>query len=111
MPVKFNNPAAFEPFSEPVVWRQDAAPHRQGTFSAVVLCGAVDSAGAGPALSPFVADVWTVHAPTACALAAGVAVGDSIRRMVGGDVLTVQSIVRDEGGFWLHCTAAERSPV
>jgi len=24
MPVKFNNPAAFEPFSEPVVWRQDA---------------------------------------------------------------------------------------
>lgn len=110
MVVDFENDAAFEPMGEPVVWRQDAEPHRTGTFSAVVTRGAVDSASAGPALSPFVADVWTVHAPTACALAAGVAVGDSIRRMVG-DVLTVQSIVRDEGGFWLHCTAAERSPV
>lgn len=109
-PIDFENVTAFEPMSEPVVWRQDAASHRSGTFNAVVLHGAVDSSSAGHALSPVVADVWTVNAPIDCAIAAGVAIGDTLERLESGDLLTVQSVSRNSGGWWLGCTAAERSP-
>lgn len=111
MPVKFNNPAAFEPFSEPVVWRQDAAPHRQGTFAAVVLRGGVNQANAGASAAPLTADVWRVHAPATVALCADIRIGDTLTRVNRKqEVLTVQEIVDDESGWWLNCTAEERSP-
>lgn len=106
----FDSPAAFGPLSEPVVWRQDAAPHRSGTFNAVVLRGGADSESAGHSLSPIVADVWTVNAPVDCAIAAGVVVGDTLERLECGELLTVQSVVKADGSWWLTCTAAERSP-
>ena len=109
-PIDFENVAAFEPLVEPVVWRQDAAPHHEGTFNAIVNRGAVDSATAGSAISPVTADVWSVHAPTGCAIAAGVAIGDTLERLNSGAILTVQRIIQDESGWWLHCTADERSP-
>ena len=109
-PIDFENVAAFEPLVEPVVWRQDAAPHHEGTFNAIVNRGAVDSETAGSSISPVTADVWSVHAPTACAIAAGVTIGDTIKRLNSGATLTVQRIVRDESGWWLQCTADERAP-
>ena len=109
VPVDFENVAAFEPLVEPVVWRQDAAPHHEGTFNAIVMRGAVDSESAGSNLGPVTADVWSVHAPTACAIAAGVTIGDTIERLNSGALLSVQKIIQDESGWWLHCTAEERS--
>ena len=109
-PIDFENVAGFGPLVEPVEWRQDAAPHFTGTFNAIVNRGAVDSATAGSSISSITADVWSVHAPTACAIAAGVTIGDTLKRKDSGMVLTVQRIVRDESGWWLQCTADERSP-
>lgn len=109
-PIDFENVAAFEPLVEPVVWRQDAAPHHEGTFNAIINRGAVDSESAGISTGALTADIWSVHAPTGCAIAAGVEIGDTIERLNSGELLTVQRIVRDVSGFWLQCTAAERSP-
>ena len=111
MRVNFDNSAAFEPFSEPVVWRQDAAPHRTGTFNAVVLRGGVDQANAGASAGPLTADVWRVHAPASVALCADIRIGDTLTRVSRKqEVLTVQEIVDDESGWWLNCTADERAP-
>ena len=100
-PIDFENVAAFEPLVEPVTWRQDALPHLTGTFNAIVTRGAVDSESAGSSIAPIAADVWSVHAPTACAIAAGVSIGDTLERLNSGAVLTVQKIIQDESGWWL----------
>ena len=109
-PIDFENVAAFEPLVEPVVWRQDAAPHLTGTFNAIVTRGSVETQNAGASIAPLTADAWSVHAPTACAIAAEVRIGDTIERLNSGAILTVQVIIQDESGWWLHCSADERSP-
>ena len=53
--VKFENPHAFAPMAEPLKWEQDKAPHRTGTFCAVVLHGSPDSQNAGHPLGSIVA--------------------------------------------------------
>lgn len=107
----FNNPEAFKPFSEPVKWVADAAPHKSGTFTAVVNRGAVDSSSAGASIATVVGDVWSVHADRKTAICAGVKIGDTIHRIgIDGEVLTVQQIIRDDGGWWFICTSNEKVP-
>ena len=44
----FHNPRAFAPMLEPVVWIEDAAPHRRGLINAAVFQGESQSTSAGP---------------------------------------------------------------
>jgi len=105
-------PGFFQPFAEPLKWIQDKAPHRTGTFSAVVLHGAPDSQNAGHPLGSLVADPWTVHVSRDVALVADIRVGDRLCRVgIGAEVLTVQQISRDESGWIVVCTSNERPNV
>ena len=110
--LKFDNPHAFAPMAEPLKWEQDKAPHRTGTFRAVVLHGAPDSQNAGHPLGPIVADPWAVHVPLSVALVADIRVGDRLCRVgIGAEVLTVQQIGRDDSGWLLVCSVRERPTV
>jgi len=110
--IKFDNPRAFAPMAEPVKWRQDAAPHRSAMMRAVVTRGVVESQSAGPSVARITGDVWTVHVRIGEALVDGICVGDTIERVgIGAEVLTVQQIVKDDAGWWIACTADERSPL
>lgn len=103
---------SFRAFEEPLVWRQDKAPHMTGTFSGVVLHGAPDSQSAGNTLSPQLADPWTVTVERHVALIAGIKVGDTLKRVgIDAETLTVQQIARDAMGWLLTCTANERPPL
>ncbi len=107
----FHNAAAMRPMIEPVMWRQDKAPHRKGAFGAVVLHGESQSETAGASRGGFAADPWTVIVPATSALCADVAVGDTLTRLgVDGETLTVQQITRDDTGWTLRCTSEERAP-
>ena len=101
--------AAFTPLAELVKWRQDKAPHLEGSFNAVVLHGSADSQNAGNPLGTIVADPWTVHVALETALVAEIRVGDRLERSgAGGEVLTVQQVSRDDSGWVLVCSANER---
>ena len=101
--------AAFAPASEPLKWTQDKAPHRTGTFNAVVLHGAPDSQNAGHPLGAIVADPWTVHVSLDTALIADIRVGDRLSRVgIGAEVLTVQQVCREDSGWILVCSVNER---
>lgn len=95
----------FSPMAEPVMWTEDASPHRRGTFDAVVLHGGV-STGAGDPVSAMFADAWTVDVPDDVAIAADIRCGDTITR--DGCRLTVQKITRNDDGWILVCTSDER---
>ncbi len=110
--VKFENPHAFAPMAEPLKWEQDKAPHRTGTFCAVVLHGSPDSQNAGHPLGSIVADPWAVSVPLSVALVADIRVGDRLRRIgIGAEVLSVQQISRDDSGWLLVCSVRERPTV
>jgi len=111
-PICFDNPHAFKPLTEPVKWTQDKSPHRTGVFGAVVTQGNVAAQSAGPTAGPVAGDVWTVHVPNSTALVADVREGDTLARVgIGAEVLTVQQIAKCDSGWWLTCTANERSPL
>lgn len=106
-------------FAETIVWKQDKHPHLSGTFHGEVLRGTVDATSAGVPLGPVTADIWRVHIPTAYALALRIVPGDTIElpeRPCLSDArsvvaLSVQSVIGDDSGVWLNCTANERVPV
>lgn len=96
---------------EMLSWRQDKAPHKRGSFRAVVLHGESQSESAGPSRGTVAADLWTVHVPQNVALAAEIATGDTIARLgIAAEELTVQQVSPDETGWVLRCTAKMRSP-
>lgn len=102
---------AFAPMGEMLAWRQDKAPHKRGSFRAVVLHGESQSESAGASRGAVAADPWTVHVPQGVALAAEIATGDTLSRLgLAAEELTVQQITRDETGWVLRCTAKMRSP-
>lgn len=102
---------AFAPMGEMLSWRQDKAPHKRGSFLAVVLHGESQSDAAGPSRGALPADPWSVHIPHTVALAAEISTGDTLLRLgLGAEVLTVQQITPDEAGWILRCTANMRSP-
>lgn len=110
LPVDFDVRNAFEPLAEEVKWTEDAYPHKSGIFRAVVCRGTVDTDGAAGV--GITGDVWTLNADTGTALCAGIRVGDTVERLgVNAATLTVQKTVSDDGGWWIICTAAERSPM
>lgn len=100
---------ALRPLSETLAWRQDRAPHKRGSFRAVVLQGAVDGETAGHPRGSVPADEWTVHLPYAVALAAEIAPGDTISRLgLGAEELAVQEVVPTPTGYLFRCTAKMR---
>lgn len=109
----WNNPCAFEPMLEDVLWTEDAAPHRSGMIRAAVFQGESQSASAGPTLSGVVADPWSVRIPISAALAANIKPGDTLLLGVrhGGAVLVVQQITRIPGWYVVRATAEERAPM
>ena len=109
----WNNPYAFAPMLEDVLWTEDAAPHRSGTIRAAVFQGASQSANAGPSLAGVVADPWTLSVPLSTALAADIKMGDSITLAPhrGGAVLSVQQITRTAMWYIITATAEERAPL
>lgn len=110
MPSMFENVAAFEPMDELVKWRQDKAPHLEGSFRAVVVHGESQSESAGPTRGGMAADPWTVIVETNPAECVGMANGDTIE-LQDGTVLTVQQISRDRFFGWvIRCTANARAP-
>ena len=95
---------------EPVVWTRDAAPHNSATFNA-----AIDERGpsqsAGPTYEPVVADAVKVFVCGGDAMAANIAIGDTLRRM-NGETLTIQQIKRERPfAFILTCTADMKPPL
>lgn len=110
--MNFDNPAAFKPFSQPVVWRQDAAPHMRGTFAAIVLQGESQSQSAGPSVDGILADPWNVFVPLTTAIIAHVKIGDTLTIGPAGaeTELTVQQITRTAYDYVIRCTANERAP-
>lgn len=114
MKVKFVNEAALAPMLRDVIWREDKAPHRRGTFRAQVLHGESQSNNAGPTLAGIVANPWTVRVPTATpenALAKFVKVGDELK-VEPGIVLAVQQISRSLAGHLVvRCTESARAPL
>jgi hypothetical protein len=106
----FDNGAAFEPMSELVKWRQDKAPHLEGSFRAVVLHGETQSESAGPTRGGMAADPWSVICDTNPAECVGLTFGDTLE-LQDGTILTVQQISRDNYFQWvIRCTANARAP-
>ena len=106
--IDFNR--AFAPLAEIVEWRQDGAKGLRGTFEAVVIHGESQSASAGASLDAVTADPWTIVVSDAVAVAAEIALGDSIHLPEsGGERLTVQQVTRDASGWTVRCTANMRA--
>ena len=98
-------------FDEPLVWRQDAAPHHEGAFSGQVLQASPDAQNAGNPIAPITADQWSVNVSISVALVAQMKPGDTITRArAPSPCLTIQQIAKTEAGWLLTCTANERSP-
>lgn len=109
MPIRIPD-CAFKPLEEPVKWRQDKAPHLEGSFDALVLHGESQSETAGPSRGGFAADPWTVICGTNPAECVGMALGDTLELM-SGVILTVQQISRDVNFGWvIRCTSNARAP-
>ena len=110
MPSIFENVAAFEPMDELVKWRQDKAPHLEGSFNAVVVHGESQSESAGPSRGAMAADPWTVIVETNPAECVGMTNGDTLE-LQDGTILTVQQITRDRFFGWvIRCTSNARVP-
>lgn len=110
MRIDFENDAAFDGFAELVKWRQDKAPHAEGSFDAVVLHGESQSESAGPSRGGMAADPWTVIVGDDVSICVGIAHGDTIE-LQSGVVLMVQQISRDHQMGWvIRCTANARAP-
>ena len=106
----FHNPRAFDAIVEPVKWRQDKAPHLEGSFQASVLHGESQSESAGPTRGPMAADPWTVICESNPAECVGMVVGDTLELM-DGTLLSVQQVSRDPALGWvIRCTANARAP-
>ena len=106
----FENAAAFDPMTEPVKWRQDKAPHLEGSFEAAVLHGESQADSAGPSRGTFAADPWTIICDTNPAACVGMAVGDTLE-LKDGTVLSVQQISRDWALGWvIRATSTARAP-
>ena len=110
MQVKFHNPQAFAAFTRPVLWTQDAAPHKRGTFCAAILQGESQQGSAGPTTDGILADPWSVIVPLECALVADMQIGDTLGLgpAYGGTVLTIQQITRTAHNYTIRATANER---
>lgn len=110
MPSIFENVAAFEPMDELVKWRQDKAPHLEGSFNAVVVHGESQSESAGSSRGAMAADPWTVIVETNPAECVGMTNGDTLE-LQDGTILTVQQITRDRFFGWvIRCTSNARAP-
>lgn len=110
MPSIFENVAAFEPMDELVKWRQDKAPHLEGSFRAVVVHGESQSESAGPSRGAMAADPWTVIVETNPAECVGMTNGDTLE-LQDGTILIVQQITRDRFFGWvIRCTSNARVP-
>ena len=106
----FDMDFAMEPMAVPVKWRQDKAPHVEGSFNANVLHGETQSESAGPARAGVAADPWTVFVRRSVAVCANIAVGDTIE-LPDGTVLDVQQISPDPHLGWvIRATANMRAP-
>ena len=106
----FENGAAFEPMAELVKWRQDKAPHLEGSFKATVLHGESQSESAGPSRGSFAADPWTIVVESNPAECVGMANGDTIE-LKDGTILDVQQISRDPAFGWvIRATSTARAP-
>lgn len=95
---------------EPVVWTRDAAPHNTATFNA-----AIDERGpsqsAGPTYEPVVADAVKAFICGGDAMAANIAIGDTLRRM-NGETLTIQQIKAERPfALILTCTTDMKPPL
>ena len=95
---------------EPVVWTRDAVPHNSATFNA-----AIDERGpsqnAGPTYGPVVADAVKAFICGADAMAANIAIGDTLRRM-NGETLTIQQIKFERPfALILTCTTDMNPPL
>jgi len=114
MQIKFVNETALAPMLRDVLWKEDAEPHRSGTFRAQVLEGESQSANAGPTLDAITANPWTVRVPIATAensLAAFVKMGDELT-IAPGVLLTVQQVTTAMDGYLIiRCTADARAPI
>ena len=114
MQIKFINEKALSPMLRDVMWREDAEPHRCGTFKAQVLEGESQSSNAGPTLDAITANPWTVRVPMATAenaLAAYVRMGDELT-LGPGITLTVQQVTKAMDGYLIiRCTADVRAPI
>lgn len=97
----------------PVVWIQDAPPHRRGTFSAAVFQGESQSQNAGPTMDGVSADPWSVKVPISTAIVAVVKIGDTLQLSpnFGCAELTIQQITKTPGWYILRCIANERAPM
>ena len=106
----FENVAAFEPMDELVKWRQDKAPHLEGSFRAVVVHGESQSESAGPSRSGIAADPWTVIIREHTATCAGMKTGDTLE-LLDGTVLSIQQVTKDAAFGWVvKATANARAP-
>ena len=106
----FENDAAFDAFGESVKWRQDKAPHLEGSFSASVLHGESQSDSAGPSRGSFAADPWTLFVNSNPAECVGMAIGDTLE-LKDGTILSVQQISRDPALGWvIRATSKSRAP-
>lgn len=106
----FDNGAALEPMSELVKWRQDKAPHLEGSFRAVVVHGESQSESAGPTRGGMAADPWSVICDSNSAECVGLKYGDTLE-LRDGTILTIQQITRDVFFGWvIRCTANARAP-
>lgn len=106
----FDHGAAFDPLAELVKWRQDKAPHLEGSFRANVIHGESQAENAGPSRGSFAADPWTVMVENIPAECVQIAIGDTLELM-DGTTLAVQQISRDPALGWvIRCTSNARAP-
>ena len=108
----FSNPRAFAPMLEPVVWIEDAAPHRRGLINTAVFQGESQSTSAGPTLDGLTADPWTVKVPICEASVLRMKMGDALKLgpRFADQTLTVQQITATNRWFIIRATANERAP-
>ena len=114
MHIKFLNEKALAPMLRDVLWKEDAEPHRSGTFKAQVLEGESQSANAGPTLDAIAANPWTVRVPIANEmnpLARLVKMGDELILPPGITLAVQQVTVAMDGYLIIRCTSDARAPL
>ena len=106
----FDNPAAFEPMLENLLWQQKKAPKLSKVVRGVVFHGRkeIEAYSSMAGVIKRFSDTWTVTAPISETIVANFAMGDTLTRMKGErETLTVQNVIKEDGEWIISVTSSQ----
>lgn len=110
MPRVFDNPKAFEPMLEELIWRQKKSPKLSTVVRCIVFHGRkeIEAYSSMQGVIKRYSDTWTVTAPLSETVIAKFAMGDTLERMNGErETLTVQNVIKEDGEWIISVTSSQ----